>query len=362
MTQLDRVIFTGGGTGGHLYPGLALVEELQHRNSDFQPLFIGSERGIELRILKEAGYHHRPLPIRPSTDLKQAPFSFLWSYWKARRQAQHWIQRFQPQVVVGLGGFASVPVVQAAQSLEIPTVLLEQNTIIGRANRLLAKRATCVCHSFSESLPTKEPTNKHRLTGNPVRREVSELTESERKNDSVRTILILGGSQGAQAVNRMWLSAVKVLKGQFESRQILHQSGEYDCEMVRETYRDMGLSSITEPFFEVLPTLYRQADLVISRAGATTLAELACAGLPAILIPYPNSIGNHQQKNAKHFEQAGAALIASQSEDPTSPELAELVKELLDGSLAEMQSSMRSLARPDAARHVVDIMEQCVTA
>jgi UDP-N-acetylglucosamine--N-acetylmuramyl-(pentapeptide) pyrophosphoryl-undecaprenol N-acetylglucosamine transferase len=357
VAELKRAIFTGGGTGGHLFPGLAVVEELRDRFPDFTPLFVGSERGIEKRILKEAGLRHQSLPIRSSSDLRYAPISFLKSYWQSKQLAAKTLKEFKPDVVIGLGGFASVPVVRAAQAMRIPTLLLEQNTVLGRANKWLMNRATKVCHSFEESVPTRADLNKHVVTGNPVRKEVQTLLARKMKFATLQTILILGGSQGAQPVNRMWLSVVKEMGAELDSLQIIHQTGELDCVMIREEYRQRGFSSITEPFFEVLPTLYRQADLVISRAGATTLAEIACAGIPAILIPYPHSVGDHQQKNAELFAASGAAKVVLQtSENQNSSELTAIISTLLNQPLTEMQQAMRKLAKPDAATHVVDVL------
>jgi UDP-N-acetylglucosamine--N-acetylmuramyl-(pentapeptide) pyrophosphoryl-undecaprenol N-acetylglucosamine transferase len=361
VTDLKRAIFTGGGTGGHLFPGLAVVEELRDRFPDFTPWFVGSERGIEKRILKEAGLRHQSLPIRSSSDLRRAPISFLRSYWQSKQLAAKTLEKFRPEVVIGLGGFASVPVVRAAQAMRIPTLLLEQNTVLGRANKWLMNRADKVCHSFEESVPTGANLQKHIVTGNPVRKVIQELVSRERQSSTVQTILILGGSQGAQAVNRIWLSVVQELGAELDSLQIIHQTGESDCEMVREEYRQRGFSSITEPFFEVLPTLYRQADLVISRAGATTLAEVACAGIPAILIPYHNSVGDHQQKNAELFATSGAAKIVIQTaENEESSELTVIISKLLNQPLTDMQQAIRTLAKPDAAKHVVDLVTEII--
>lgn len=356
MAELKRVIFTGGGTGGHLFPGLALVEEIRTRFPDFTPVFVGSERGIEKRILKDAGIRHKSLPIKSSSQLKTSPLSFVWSFWRSRRIAKQILQKVEPEIVVGLGGFASAPVIQAAHKLGIPTVLLEQNAVMGRANRWLLRDANRICHSFDVTLPKGEENEKHILTGNPVRKEVQSLLATEKKHDDVQTILILGGSQGAHAINQMWLKVVETLGDELNSRQIIHQTGESDCELVREEYRERGFSSITEPFFEVLPTLYRQADLVISRAGATTLAELACAGLPAILIPYPNSVRDHQMKNAELFSNANAARIIVQTADDAHT-LTGAVTEIMHRPLTEMRNAMRSLAVPNAAKNVVDVLE-----
>lgn len=376
MTGLRRVVFAGGGTGGHLFPGIAVMEELKTRHADLEVLFVGSERSAERRILREAHLPHESLSILPASDLMRRPFQFVRGYLKSRKLARRLVRSFKPQAIVGLGGFASVPVVQAGYSSRIPCVLLEQNIVAGRATTWLSKRATTVCHSFEESIPQIESRVKHVVAGNPVRKEVIELTEPLLEPDSdpnqpdpsgvlahantVRTILVLGGSQGAYAVNEMWLECVAQMQEQFNSLQILHQTGESECDWVRKSYERLGMSAIAEPFFEFLPTLYRQADLVISRAGGTTLAELACAGLPAILIPYPDSVNDHQLKNAEYFALAGGCRIVRQPKQGEPSTLPKVVASVMNELLDVMRSAMYSKAKPDAALKVADEIEAVV--
>lgn len=358
MTDLSRVIFTGGGTGGHLYPGLAVAEEIRARCPDCDILFVGSERGLERRIIREAGFDHLSTPVMTSNDLSRAPLRFSLNYWKSRRLSQQTLREFSPQIVVGLGGFASVPVVRAAQRAGLPTLLLEQNTVPGRATRWLMKRANCVCHSFDAAARLCSPSDRQLVTGNPVRREITGLLASElrMKKSQNPTILILGGSQGSVSVNRMWIAAARQLAGELSACRIFHQTGEADCRRTRQTYNELGLSAITEPFFEILPTIYRQSDFVVSRAGATTLAELACAGLPAILIPYPNSIGDHQIKNAQFYVARNAARIVDEPKSPqeASPDFCDAIRSFISDDLTEMQQAMRELAQPHAAANVLD--------
>lgn len=376
MTELRRVIFAGGGTGGHLFPGIAVAEELKTRHPDLEVLFVGSERSTERRILNDAHLPHEPLPIRPLGNLMAAPIQFACNYLKSRKLARQLIRSFKPQVVVGLGGMASVPMVRAAHSGRVPCVLLEQNLVTGRATNWLSKQAATVCHSFEASIPQLESNVKHVLTGNPVRKEIVELTESlvepvpdpTRPDPSgvlaqanmVHTILVLGGSQGAHVVNEMWLQCVRQMRQQFNSLQILHQTGESDCDWVRKAYQRLGMSAIAEPFFEFLPMLYRQADLVISRAGGTTLAELACAGLPAILIPYPDSVGDHQFKNAEYFAIAGGCRIVHQPKRGEFSTLPKVVASVMSEPLDIMRSAMFSKAKPDAAKKVADEIDAVV--
>ena len=358
MTDLLRVIFTGGGTGGHLNPGIAVADEIRARFPACDIMFVGSERSLERRIIREAGYDHFSTPIMSSTDLKRSPLRFAINYWKSRRLAKKTLLEVAPQIVIGLGGFASLPIVRSAQSAGIPTLLLEQNIVPGRATRWLMKRTERVCHSFEAAARLCSPPEKQFVTGNPVRREIATLlaTELRVKKTPNPTILILGGSQGSVSVNRIWFSALKQLSRELSSCRVFHQTGEADCRLARQTYNDFGISAISEPYFEILPTIYQQSDFVISRAGATTLAELACAGLPAILIPFPNSIGDHQVKNALHFAEQGAAVMIEQTGKPSddSDSLCEAIRAFLTDDSKHSQQAMRELAHPDAATNVLD--------
>ena len=353
MNRFERIVLTGGGTGGHLFPGLAVAQSIRERAPECQILFVGSERGVEQRIIKEAGFAHQALPIRSSAELKRAPISFALAYWKSSRIAKQFLREFAPQAVVGLGGFASVPVVKAAQKRKIPTVLLEQNIVPGRATRWLMKRANRVCQAFEQA---REDDPRHIVTGNPVRKEIAALIANSLSEASrqVRTILILGGSQGARSLNRLWLETARTLRSELSGCSLFHQTGHDDCEMVRETYQELGLSTISEPFFEVLPTLYRQSDLAISRAGATTLAELACAGIPAVLVPYPNSLGDHQWKNARFFADRNAARVVEES----GSTLTETVRQFLKADLLPWRQAMQTLAQPAATSRVVEVLEE----
>lgn len=358
MSGFERIVFAGGGSGGHLFPGMAVAEEIHRRSPECEIVFVGSNRAIEQRIVRRTGFLHQTLSVESPSVIKRHPIRFLKTYWEAGALSKRLLKERSPQAVIGLGGFASVPVVRAAQKLGVPTILLEQNIVPGRATRWLEGRATLVCHAFEECRKQFPSTAKHVVTGNPVRTEIAEAamrSTSERRPD-IRTILILGGSQGARGVNRMWLDAADELAGELAPLQILHQTGEDDVEKVRARYRRLELSATAEAFFEVLPTLYRQADLAVSRAGATTLAELSCAGIPAVLIPYPNSMGDHQLKNAMFFESHGAARVVEQSSNPSESArtLAQVVREFLAADLAPLREAMLRLARPDAAKQVAE--------
>ena len=369
------VVFAGGGSGGHLFPGLAVADELVMRNPELNILFVGSRRSIECSILNESQFSSLSLDAAPSTLLRKNPVKFLWRYWRSISQAKITLRELQANVVVGLGGYASVPVVSAAASLGIPSALLEQNVVAGRANRWLSRRANLVCHAFEEAISSTPNARKCRVTGNPIRHIISTGCELPNRNrsDEIKdrkqrkdknTLLVFGGSQGATAVNAAVLSAIPKISAAVEKWRIVHQTGPHGVESAKAIYGSLGIEHVVESFFNEPATLYQQADLIVSRAGATTLAEVACAGIPAILIPVPNSLRDHQLKNAQLHEQAGAATIVLQQPDSQSTVTA-LSSELrrMMGNVSErhrMGQAMRSLAKPNAVGEVVDAIFELV--
>ncbi len=359
-----RYVFAGGGTGGHLFPGIAVATDLQQRDPSAEVAFVGSEREIERQIIARHGYAHHPLEIEPSTSLKRRPLRFLWKNWRAIRQASRMLQEFRPSAVIGLGGFASVPVVIAADRLGIPIVLLEQNVVPGRATRWLSRRAAAVCLS----LPLREPglpaNVRTFLTGNPVRAGITELvsepTDGHSQQPEDPVLLVLGGSQGSLAVNAAMCDVAAQQSAALAGWKIIHQTGIADRDAVATRYQQLGVDAQVEAFFPDPADLYRRAGLVVARAGATSLAEIACAGIPAILIPYPGSIGDHQLHNARWFATQGAARIVSQEGTPAgfTARLAEELTDLLSSpeTRQPMRTAMRNLARPDAAAEVGQIV------
>ena len=365
------IIFAGGGTGGHLLPGIAVADQLVSLSA-FRILFVGSNRPVEQQIIERAGYQHLRLPSSSTSDLKRAPFRFFWNNSRALFQAWRFLRKEKPVIVIGLGGFASVPLVIAASWLKIPIVLLEQNIIAGRANRFLFSRSNLVCTSFAETIFKNAGSKKAgqpRLlfTGNPVRKEIlQEVSSKETPIDNIENalILVLGGSQGATAVNDAVISMLKQSSGKLPHQlQLVHQTGNSDFTNVENEYQQLrdiypGLHVTVQPFFEDLTKWYTRADLVISRAGATTLAELACAGCPTVLIPFPNSIGDHQLINARFYENNGAAVLVEQAQDTDSTArlLRDTVLTLLTDcdQRSQMRQSMLEISLPQAARQVAD--------
>jgi UDP-N-acetylglucosamine--N-acetylmuramyl-(pentapeptide) pyrophosphoryl-undecaprenol N-acetylglucosamine transferase len=246
----------------------------------------------------------------------------------------------------------------------LPLVLLEQNVVPGRATTWLSRFASCVCLSFAETTGPVRRRHNSVVTGNPVRRKVAALCSEEKSapRGSRATLLILGGSQGARAINDAMLAAAKSLQPSLGNWQVVHQTGQSDVDQVREIYAQHGIEAVVEAFFDDLVPWYRAATLVLSRAGATTLAELACAGCPSLLVPYPNSLGDHQRANARWFEARGAADIVEEGErtETTAARLVEKLLSLAADTLRRdaMERAMRTAARPDAARDVAECVRR----
>lgn len=373
MSGADRptFVFSGGGSGGHLFPGLAVAEQIVRRLPSANIVFVGSGRPIEKRILglpeietdgigvpSYDKLEHYELPVEPTTTLRQNPIRFGWRNWRALRSAKTLVRRLAPAAVVGLGGFASVPVVMAA-SQRCPIVLLEQNAVPGRATRWLHKRAVEI-HLMFEAAEEKLPrANRIIVTGNPVRAEVAALhTVADSQHDEQRTLLVLGGSQGAVDVNTAVVDCAGSMGEELDDWQIVHQTGERDFGRIQGAYDQLDVSATVSPFIDDMVTAYRHADIVVCRAGATTLAELACAGCPAIVIPHPTAMDQHQLHNAKAFESAGAAYVVEQSADSTqtASALGNHLRHLIADAdrRRSMREAMKRLARPSAAGDVAE--------
>jgi len=357
-----RLLIAGGGTGGHLYPGIAAGEEVVRRGG--QVLFVGTSRGLEARAVPAAGY---ALELLEVSGLKRVgPVAALRSLFrlpKAFFRSLAILRRFRPDVVLGVGGYASGPLVLVAALLRYPTAIQEQNSVPGITNRILAHLVRKVVVAFDEARRFF-PARKTETIGNPVRSKlVANLSAGPDNADSNAAphILVVGGSQGARGVNELVLAAIEVLAKNGPLPSVVHQAGPGDQDRCSQHYRTMGVSDRIEvrPFIDDMAAAYHRASLVIARAGALTLAELAIAGRPAILIPLPTATDDHQSKNAARFAQAGAAIVLSQH-TATGAELAQLLTEVLAdaGRRQAMAAAMHSLARPNAAADLVDRLER----
>jgi len=359
-----RLLVAGGGTGGHLYPGIALAEEVMSRPNG-AVLFVGTPRGLETKLVPAAGFELELLDVsglnrvglgKVVKGLGRLPKAFF-----ASRAI---LKRFRPDLVMGVGGYASGPLVLAAALLGYPTAIQEQNSQPGLTNRLLGRFARRVFIAF-EDAKKFFPAKKTRLFGNPVRRKfVTAVRDVDRSvADVARAVLVLGGSQGAKAVNDLVVGAAAVLAKENRLPPIVHQTGAADEARVRETYAAAGLSVELRPFIDDMPTALAGAALVVGRAGALTLAELAMMARPAILIPLPTAAADHQTRNAAEFERAGAAEVVEQR-SATAELLASRIAALMaaPGKRAEMSRHMAALGRPDATREIVDELESLVTS
>lgn len=362
MTVPLKLILAGGGTGGHLTPGLAVATELRQREPHARILFVGSDRPIDQRLL--AGHERRVISPLPFQSVWRSPVRFAWAWWRAERQARALLAEVRPHVVCGLGGLASIPLVRAAHQAGVPTLLLEQNVIPGRANRWLARSAHRVGVSFRETIELLPHPDRCRLTGNPVRPAFTSLASAEvRPHTNRSTVLILGGSQGAQPLNNALCTELPRSPAVWNDFHWVHQTGETGTDDLRAAYQRAGLSCEVAAFFPDLEHRLPQAAVVVSRAGATTLAELACAGVATILVPYPQAADDHQRANARAYSaHHGAVVVDQEGAEPFSRRLADTLTRLLaePASRQELAGNLRHLAHPDAAARVVD--EICLAA
>jgi UDP-N-acetylglucosamine--N-acetylmuramyl-(pentapeptide) pyrophosphoryl-undecaprenol N-acetylglucosamine transferase len=350
-TEDLRVVIAAGGTGGHLFPGLAVAREFQARHGA-TVTFITSPRPVTTRILEGCGF---PWEAVASRALKgQGLFSRLRTWgslpWSIR-QARQRLRDLKPHLVLGMGGYTSGPVGLAAWSLKIPLALHEQNALPGFANRWLAHLADRVFVSFPASLG-QFPGDLAVLTGNPIREEF--FKETAPRPDQPFTVLITGGSQGAHHLNMEVLAALAELSDLKDQLQFLHLTGEADREEVAKGFERAGFAAQVAAFSPEMPELMARAHLIVCRAGASTLAELAAVGRAALLVPYPFAANNHQEFNARFLAEAGAAELIL-NKDFTAAVFAGKIKEILaqPGTLKRMEAAARRLARPEAAKEIV---------
>ena len=343
------MIVAGGGTGGHLFPGIAVAECLTSE-PEGTVLFVGSAFGIEARVVPQTRFDFRALPIRGLRGRGwRGALQLAWQLPAAVARAWRIIGEFRSQVVLGVGGYASFPVVVAGWLRGVPSVLLEPNATPGLANRALAILARRVCTTFPEA-GSFFPDSKVLQTGNPVR---TFATAEVDKRDGF-SLLVFGGSQGAKRINDALCTAAATLQAEISGLRIVHQTGTSDHENVRERYTELNVPAEVHPFIEDMGLAYAEADLVICRAGATTVAELCALGKPAILVPYPFAADDHQRANAEGLVSRGAGILILDQE-LTGERIAAMVVELAKdrSRLRQIETAVRSLAVPDAAERVV---------
>jgi UDP-N-acetylglucosamine--N-acetylmuramyl-(pentapeptide) pyrophosphoryl-undecaprenol N-acetylglucosamine transferase len=350
-----KILLAGGGTGGHLFPAVAVAQRFLATEPEGEVLFVGTERGLEAKVLPEIGL---PLETIDIAGLRGrgllGKLALVPRLFKSLRQSFAILGRFRPDVVVGVGGYASGPVLAAARLSGRPILIHEQNAWPGLTNRLLAPWADRVCLSFAE---TDRAFHRGRtvLTGNPLRQGMEECPPIEGERP---LLLVFGGSRGARAINEMvtrMLPLIEDLKGKID---ILHQTGSEDFDRIREEYRRRGWDpEQVVPFIDRMAEAYGRAHLVLCRAGATTIAELTACGRPAILVPYPHAAGDHQSDNARALARKGAALMLAQAE-LTPERLARLIGDLLGDR--DRLLTMAALAKSQGKTGAADrILREC---
>ena len=353
---LVDVLIAAGGTGGHIYPALAAARELSSRGMDVR--FAGMRDRMESRIVPEAGFEMEYIHSSPVTGRGiPGAIAGLASMSYAVLKAVLLLRKMRPRVVLGAGGYVSAPVLAAAGVLSIPCALLEQNARPGAANRLMGKTVDRALVSYEE---TREhfPREKVIVTGNPVRKSIVEAASRGRKSaqGSVR-ILVLGGSQGAASINAAVAPALAA-SGLADGVHVLHQAGEGKKLDTEKKYAKTGVNAQVVEFIDDMDRAYMESDMIVCRSGATTLAEISVAGLPAVLVPYPHHADRQQERNAGVFVKAGAAVICS--EPLEAEEMGKILKNIItdDSVRKSMSLKMLSLAVPDAAARVADILEE----
>lgn len=352
---LDRpILVMAGGTGGHVYPALAVARVLQRRSQTV--VWLGTERGLEGRVVPAAGISTEWITVqglrgKGALALVAAPFQLL----RALLQSLEVMARHRPAAVLGMGGFVSGPGGLAAWLTRRPLVIHEQNAIAGLTNRLLARLARVVLQAFPGSF---SPRVNAETVGNPVREDIAGLDEPGTRfaaRNGPLHLLVLGGSQGALALNELLPAAVSELPRELRPL-IRHQAGERTIATARDNYARLGISADVQPFIEDMAAAYGWADLVVCRAGALTVAELSAAGVPAIFVPFPAAVDDHQTANARSMADADAAVIV-QERNLTAPALADLLLQWLSSRdvLRERAVKARSLAHPQALDRIADV-------
>jgi UDP-N-acetylglucosamine--N-acetylmuramyl-(pentapeptide) pyrophosphoryl-undecaprenol N-acetylglucosamine transferase len=358
-----RVVITGGGTGGHLFPALAVCDELVRRRPEAPVLFVGAAGGVEARILPRLGRSFHGIAVAQVQGRgRTRQLRALAALPGAVREAAGVLRRFAPAVVLGVGGYASFPTVAAAALLRIPRVLHEQNAVPGLANRWLGRMASAVAVSFEAAAPAFGG-RRTTVTGNPVR-------EAIRPGDPAAararlalapdrfTLLVFGGSQGAHRLNQGLLEALPELSGLAGRLQLVHATGEKELAEVRAAYAGQGIAAHTAAFFDDMATAYQAADFAVTRAGAGTIFELAAMGLPAVRVPYPYAANDHQRANAEAYVAAGAGWMVP---DPycDGRRVAATLRSAMEkpALLRQMGEAAKAFARPAAAAGIADLLE-----
>jgi UDP-N-acetylglucosamine--N-acetylmuramyl-(pentapeptide) pyrophosphoryl-undecaprenol N-acetylglucosamine transferase len=353
-----KVIIAGGGTGGHLFPGIAVAREIQRRYPGSQILFVGAEQGIETKIVPKEGFELRTLPIGGIKGLGvRRQVRNLMGMVSAVFKARAILKQFTPDVVIGVGGYASFPLLSAAALSRCPSVIMEQNAIPGLANRVLGKWVDFA--AVTDERTQSYFGNRAVVTGNPIRPEFKSI--GPKTHVAPYTILVFGGSQGAQSINRAVIEALDSLGDLKDRLRFVHQTGEKQLDEVRRVYAEKGFQADVRTFFDKFHEQYASADLIVARSGATTVAEIKAAGRAAILVPFPFATDDHQTKNARAMADEHAAILISNA-DLNGRRLADTIRELFADPkrLQEIEQNARRIAILDAEARIVKLVETAV--
>jgi UDP-N-acetylglucosamine--N-acetylmuramyl-(pentapeptide) pyrophosphoryl-undecaprenol N-acetylglucosamine transferase len=358
----ETYLIAGGGTGGHLYPGIAIADEIKRRRPEAKVIFAGRGLPLERSIVERHGY--ALVAVKSGGIVGRSLLKRMAGLTMAVRgffEAGRMLDVLRPRVVVGVGGYASFPMVLAAQSRGIPTVIQDQNAVPGLSNRLLGRSAKAIALTYDET--RRHFGGRGVVTGNPVRAEFMAADsyaarQRRQSGDPMRHLLIFGGSQGARALNDAVIAALPHLEARCSRLHVVHGTGERDRDRVAGAYAKHRIEADVRPYLTEIRTAYEAADLVIARSGASTMSELAACGKPAILVPLPNAAHDHQRRNAEAAVAAGAAVLLEEK-DLSGQALAGAVGALLDdpARLDAMEREASGLARPDAASRIVDLVE-----
>ncbi|MDO6802531.1 undecaprenyldiphospho-muramoylpentapeptide beta-N-acetylglucosaminyltransferase [Wenyingzhuangia sp. 1_MG-2023] len=360
MKEVRKIMLSGGGTGGHIYPAIAIANELKNRYPNAEFLFVGAQDKMEMEKVPQAGYDIKGLWIaglQRNLTLKNLlfPVKLMHSLWKAKKM----VKKFEPDVVIGTGGFASGPILQVAAKKGIPSLIQEQNSYAGITNKILSKKVDKVCVAY-ENMQRYFPSDKIVFTGNPVRQDLLSIASKReegqeffRLNAGKKTVLVLGGSLGARAINQIIESNLQDLLS--EEVQIIWQTGKFYIEEYKKYNDEEGVQ--THAYLSRMDLAYAAADIVVSRAGASSVSELCIVGKPVIFIPSPNVAEDHQAKNANAIVEHSAALLLKETE---KEQFMSKMRVILQNEVkaSELSKNIKALAKPNATNEIVEQIEK----
>jgi UDP-N-acetylglucosamine--N-acetylmuramyl-(pentapeptide) pyrophosphoryl-undecaprenol N-acetylglucosamine transferase len=350
-----NIVIAGGGTGGHLYPGIAIADEFVLQNKKNQILFLNTGNKIEEKILSNEPY--ASLSIKSGKFVNQTFFNKIKSIFtilSSILKASEELDKFKADAVIGVGGYVGVPVIIAAWLKNIPVFIQEQNSVAGKSNKLFSYIAKLNFVSFENT--KLGPKKKRFFTGNPVRQKIAENIK-EKNDNAPFTIFITGGSQGSKAINNAVIQSFEYIN-KIENFLFIHQTGEPFFEIIEKKYREQNINCEVLPFFKNISDIYKKTDLIVSRAGASTLSEISAAGIPAIFIPYPYATHNHQFHNCIEFQNKGAAVVIEEK-DLSGEKLAQAINQFYENKaiLDLMAKKMKEQSNPFAANKIYNLIK-----